>query len=245
MQSLVLKTVLVFGLVFTSQAGLCFISNAMDEEGYVARAEKMNEMPLNQDVLKLVDQYLSEKTKLSGTVDLFDSKENKVRNLKVIEVVKDLAYEGNEYIVPVICRDNISGETVQMAIHVENRNTKLSIKSLEIQGVDSREEDASVDPNKVYSDEEIQNYMLEQINSQAKITESFPLFDAQKEKLRNLQLVKINEEVRRYGILYVCSVDFKDKDTNEKVYTDMTVENKKGKLGVQGVRIRRVTKSKS
>jgi hypothetical protein len=68
------------------------------------------------------------------------------------------------------------------------------------------------------------------------------LYDKDAEKMRNLELVELKEEVRRLGILMSSSSQFKDVDSGEILDIDISVENKEGQLRLQALRIRGVRK---
>ena len=85
--------------------------------------------------------------------------------------------------------------------------------------------------------------MMDYIERQGKFTDGkVMLFDKDNEKMRNLELTELKEEVRRMGIFYSSSSKFVDVDTGDILDIDISVENKKGKLKVQALRIRNVRK---
>ena len=202
------------------------------------------EVPASQQITAdVVKKYLQEKTKASGTLDLFDDSSKVVRNLRMIETHPEVKKGDNLYAVPIDYRDIKTGAIVNVEIAVESKNDVLSAKSAEIKRVTEVDADRGDQAaKKDFADNEIQDVMKKYLAQQAKFTGSVSLFDEDRGKMRNLDLIKLSEEVRRLGTLYISRADFKDKDSGQTLGIDVTVENQKGNLSVQSLRIREVIK---
>ena len=191
---------------------------------------------------EIVRGNLKKMTKTSGTFDLYDADANKVRNLRMLEILPDVRKEGSSAYVPVRFRDVASGDIVMVEVRVtmvsEGRyDSKWSIKSVEkIKNDESKKEH--------YEDAEIQQVMKDYIEKQTKFTGQLMLFDATIENMRKLELVELRSEVRRFGILSISTAEFKDVGSQEKLSVDIHVKNKDGKLEVDSLKIKKVSKPK-
>ncbi len=216
-----------------------FLFSTMVVEKVLAE-EVQSSQQVIQDVVK---KYLQEKTKISGTLDLFDDTSKSVRNLRVIEMHPEIKSADNLFVVPIDYRDIQTGAIVNVEISVEKSNDALSVKSVEIKKV--TEINAGQDAEAVkkdFSDAEVQDVMKKYIAQQSKFTGSVSLFDEDRGKMRSLELISLTEEVRRLGTLHISRAEFKDQDSGQKLGVDITVENQKGALSVQSLRIREVIK---
>ena len=200
--------------------------------------------PAQQEIQDVVKKHLQEKTKGSGTLDLFDEKIDAVRNLRMMESHDAVKKEEGLYVVPIDYRDIKTGAVVDVEVSAVNKDNAWTVKSIDIKNItEIHAGDTAPDANKEYSDNEIQDVMKKYLLQQAKFTGSIALFDGERKKMRNLELLQMSKEVRRLGAISISSADFKDKDSGEKVVVDVAVENQKGKLSVQSLRIREVKKS--
>jgi len=183
----------------------------------------------------LVDAVKAEiknKSKTSGTLDIYDNNTKKVRTLDVIglkETAKDTVT--GEF------RDTKTGDVVTVEVKVaDNKVGDFNITKAEPpKPVQQAKKD--------YTDQEIQDFMKEYITTQAAGTGVFLLFDEKIKKMRNLEFVKLQEKVRRYGIIAITTAEFKEKDTGDTILADVNVENKKEGLEVTAVRIKNIVKA--
>jgi hypothetical protein len=183
----------------------------------------------------LVDAVKAEiknKSKTSGTLDIFDNKTQKVRTLDVIglkETAKDT--------VTGDFRDTKTGDVVTVEVKVaDNKVGDFNITKAEPpKPVQTAKKD--------YTDQELQDFMKEYISTQAAGTGTFQLFDEKTQKMRKMEFIKLQEKVRRYGIIGISTAEFKEKDTGDTILADMNVENKKEGLEVTAVRIKSIIKA--
>ena len=187
----------------------------------------------NAEMEKAVTDYLLEKSKLSGTLDIMDEKSNTIRNLRLISIQKESLAGSSMPLVDF--RDINSGEIVTVELKLHGGK----IESSQVINV-TPAESIILDPNKVFTDDEVQDFIKEYINTQAHLSGSFSLFDEGAKRLRNLELISLDSQLRRLGILFICSAEFKDSENKDTLQVDVTVENQKGKLQIQALRIRKV-----
>ena len=205
------------------------------------------ELDVKKEVINAVDLYLNEKTKYSGTLDLYDDKVEDVRNLRKIKVQEDMSStEGNLYTTAIDYRDIKTGDIVAVVFTVENSSGIFKVKNIEmveVKGVNLLPGD---DVEKTdYPDEEIQNVMKAYIASQSKFIGYFMLYDEESQQMRKLELKELQEDVKRMGIYYISKAIFKDIETEDVLDIDITVENIPTKgLQIQGLRIRGRSKMK-
>jgi hypothetical protein len=178
-----------------------------------------------------VKAEVTERSKATGTMDVYDGKIQKVRTLDLM----DLKDAGDK--VTGQFRDTKSGDVVTAEVKV----TDGKVGDFEITGAEAPQ--AAKAAKKDYTDKEIQDFMKEYIDTQSAGTGVFLLFEEKTKKMRNLELIKLQEKVRRYGIIAITTAEFKEKDTGDTILADVNVENKKEGLEVTAVRIKSVVKS--
>jgi len=201
--------------------------------------------PKNEKILSVVKAELKERTKMSGTLDLYDTDKARVRNLRMVPGNDQVSVKNNEYTVILNFRDMESGDIVEVSSLVVKDSTEWSVKELTMIGVKEKPKTDESAAKKEYSDEEIQKVMNDYLDSQVKFSDHLMLFDEERSKMRNLDLVELKTEVRRLGILNISRASFKDAESGEMLGIDVTVENLKGQLKVQSLRIRDVKRAKS
>jgi hypothetical protein len=179
-----------------------------------------------------VKAEIKNKSKTSGTLDVFDNKTQKVRTLDLI----GLKETGKDTVTGDF-RDTKTGDVVTAEVKVTNG------KVGDFNIVKAEPPKPVQQAKKDYTDKELQDFMKEYIDTQAAGTGVFQLFDEKTKKMRQLQFVKLQEKVRRYGIIGISTAEFKEKDTGNTVLADINVENKKEGLEVTAVRIKNEVKN--
>jgi hypothetical protein len=190
-----------------------------------------------KDVHKVIQDHVKDKSKVTGTLDIFDSDADKVRNLKMLEFHDGVAQDGMNYTVCVDFRDNSTGDIVDVDFVVLEADGSLEVREYSIHKITEntmKEEMA----NKTYTDEDIQNVMKSYLDQKSKFTGTFDIYDEQKGKMLKLEFVDINPEIRKFGKLNISTVNFKDSESGNPVKIDLTVENNNGALAVKTVRIK-------
>jgi len=194
-------------------------------------------------VKKSINQYISEKAKFTGTLDLYDEAIEQVRNLKKLKFQESMRSDGEYTIMRVDFRDNKTGDILDVDFYLKNGDGGLKVDVAKIHEVtDSAAEKREMLVNKEFTDDEIKAFMQEYIEGKAKFTGMFSIFDQKNNTLRNLKFLKIQDEIRKYGSNLIASIDFKDLDSHEFILIDMTVVNKEGMLSVNSTRIKSIKK---
>jgi hypothetical protein len=203
----------------------------------VAAKEEVKNMP-EQALMDAIKADITERRKASGKLDIFDGTINKVRTLDLIEFKADPKQDGDMQLVQADFRDTTSGDIVTMDIKVTKDNDVYTVKEMTIASVAAP---AVKEIKKEYTEEEVKSFIQEYIDTQSQATGTFDLYDEKTQKMRNLQLVKLGEKLRRYGIIAISTVEFTDKNTGDTVMVDVNTENKEG-LSVTAMRLKSVTK---
>jgi hypothetical protein len=191
-----------------------------------------------------IDAALEKKKMQSGTLDLYDGREDRVRNLRLIEKGETVNERDGQYYVDIKFRDITEGDIVTVEAEVTDEDDDLSVDRFFIKEVKKLNDSAAAD-EKEFTDADVQTFMKDHINKQTQFNDGkLMMFDKDAEKMRNLELLVLKEEVRRIGIFMSSSAQFKDVDSGEIVDIDISVEQKKGKLNLQAMRIRNVSKGK-
>lgn len=186
---------------------------------------------------KAVQSYLKEKSKLSGTLDIYDEEKDAVRNLRTIKFHEKLQPKDGGYVAKLEYRDINSGDIVKVDIPVMNKGGEWAVDSVMIKSIEKADK-ASSGESKEYSDEEVQSFMKDYVDQQSKFTGSLMLYDEDHNKMCKLKLVSIAPEVRRLGVLRISSSKFEDIEDKSVLDIDITVEIKDNKLSLQRLRIR-------
>jgi hypothetical protein len=199
-----------------------------DSKSETAPASKADASTPNVEAVK---SEIQNRKMTSGTLDIYDSKTDKVRTLDLM----DLKEEGDK--VTGHFRDTKTGDVVSVQVKV----TDGKVGDFEITG--SEPAQALQEVKKDYSDQELKDFMKDYITTQSAGTGVFQLFDEKTQKMRQLEFVKLQDKVRRYGIIGITTAEFKEKDTGNTILTDVNVENGKEGLNVTAVRIKNVIKA--
>lgn len=197
----------------------------------------------DQTVLDAVKKHLQERMKSSGTLDIYDPQNEKVRNLRTLKFPETVSKEGDGYVAEIQMGDANDGTKVLVHVTVEEKGGQPQVKDVKVSDAKGPAA-APVDPKREITDAEIQQVMNDYISQQTQVSSSLPLFDAERNKLRKLELIVLDKEVRRLGIYYISHAQFKDTESGELLDVDVTVENQKGELALQSLRIRKVTRPK-
>lgn len=192
------------------------------------------------NILEAVKAAIKDRSKTAGTLDIYDSKIEKVRNLDLMNLQPTVTKDGDDEVVTGDFRDTKSGDVVTLAIKVANADGAYKIKDTLITNAQAPQ--AAKEEKKDFTDGELQDFMKDYITAQAQTTGTFDLYDEKLEKMRNLELVKLDEKVRRYGIVGISTAEFKDKNSGDAVMVDVNTENKNG-LSVTAMRIKSVAKA--
>ncbi|GEM_PF-2133560 len=191
-------------------------------------------------ILEAVKAVIKGRSKSTGSMDIYDSKIEKVRNLDLMNLQPTVAKDGDDQVVTGDFRDTKSGDVVTLEIKVGGVEGAYEIKDTAITNAQAPQ--AVKEEKKDYTDEEIQNFMKDYITIQAQTTGTFDLFDEKLGKMRNLEFVKLDEKVRRYGVIGISTAEFKDKNSGDTVLVDVNTENKNG-LSVTAMRIKSTAKA--
>ncbi|MCK5213765.1 MAG: hypothetical protein KAR05_00240 [Candidatus Omnitrophica bacterium] len=208
----------------------------------LSAGEKGDSVPTNGAIQEVIKANLAEKTKFSGTLDLYDAGNDVVRNLRMIGFLNEVKNVGDLYFERINYRDVNSGDVVTVDVTLKEVDGKLDVTDYTIFKVERIKKEA-VAEKKEFSDEEIHEAMREYIKAQARFTGSFDLFDEKKEGLRHLQFLEFKGAVRRYGILHISTAEFADKDAGEILDIDISAENQEGDLKVTKVKVMKVKKA--
>lgn len=196
----------------------------------------------NVGLLEKVEKSLKEKIVHSGTLDIYDEKINKVRNLRLIEFQKDTLEGGGATVLLADFRDIQTGEIVVVEMDAALAGGEFELGNMRIKEVKALVKAAAAE-DKEYTDEEIQEVMTGYLDQQGQFNDGkVMLFDPENAVMRNLQLKELKKEVRRLGIFYSSSSQFTDAGTGDILDVDISVQKKSGKLKVQALRIRNVRK---
>jgi len=203
----------------------------------VHRVYSNESVDTNTEIVSMVEEYLKQKTVITGTLDIYDDKIDAVRNLRKNSEFRDVVQDGGLYKIEADYRDIHSGDIIGVEFVAKINEKKLDIQEINLKEIKEPILEQTNDPRD-YSDQEIQDFMKKFIEQKSRFTGYYNLYDQENEKLRKLKFLKIEERVRKLGIISISSAEFTDIDSNETLMVDISVENKNGKLNIQAFRIR-------
>jgi hypothetical protein len=187
-----------------------------------------------------LDMELLKIKRQSGTLDLYDESSDRVRNLRLIRQQNDMIERDGAYYISLDYRDIQEGDQVTVEAELRPADGDYAVAAFTIKDVRVLDR-AAQETDRDYTDMEVQDFMRDYLEKQTQFNDGkLMLFDKDAGKMRSLELIMINEEVRRLGIYMSSSSQFNDVDSGEMVEIDISVENKKGRLNVQALRIRNV-----
>lgn len=199
------------------------------------------EQEFSRDVIvNFIKDYLKEKAKYTGKVDLYDEKINKVRNLDLMDIEKSGARENDQYVTRAKFRDFGTGDITTVKIMVGIKGGKLETPGLTIENVDKIVPANVGDPDHQYTDEEIKDAIVKYLKQKSQFTGTFDMFDDKIQKMRKLETGNVQEKVRKFGSRFIGRVDAVERAVDEKLELDVSVDNKEGLLEVKSVKIHSV-----
>ena len=193
-----------------------------------------------QAVQEAVKAGLAEKTKITGTLDLYDANIDQVRNLKMLKFNDGVAEETGSFVASVHFRDNATGDLLNLNVTVIREDGELKVSNWSIGAIVQEQQGTDEElANKEYTDADIQEVMKAYLDKQAKFMGYFNVFDQAANTLRNLKLVEFDAKVRKFGVLYISTAKCLDVKTENSVKVDVTVENNAGVLSVKTMKIKK------
>lgn len=223
------KKLIILGMICGMGLGVVPWSWGQDKETQGLTSSALQEM---------IDEDLKERTKYSGTLDIFDPQINAVRHLQKIELPKELSAEGEGKTAVGKFRDTASGAMVQVLFVMGSADGLLTVSDIKIGKVEELSADTSTAELKTYSDEDVRNFINTYLESQQKFSGNMTIFDEKQQKLRSVQLQALEAQVRRFGKLSIVRGTFKDTETQSPLAVDITVENAKTGLQIQSLIVR-------
>jgi hypothetical protein len=95
--------------------------------------------PSADQIRAAMSDYVAEKSKKTGTFDIYDKKARKARKLSLIRVHERVGKTGNYYYSCADFKDMGSNEMLDLDLDVEHKNGKLSVKDVRIHKVNGKE----------------------------------------------------------------------------------------------------------
>lgn len=221
---------MVKNLVFFSSLVLVFLGISV----FPGVSQGDESLSLQQGVEMIVRSDIKKRALMSGTLDLYDGKIDKVRNLSLLEMLKDEKSKADQT-DSLTFRDMNSGAIVTVKAQLAKKNGTLIVENYQILKVEELVK-KNVEAME-YVDAEVQKFMMEYLKNQAKFSGYFNIYDEKNSKLRKLTPIQFQKKVRKFGILLISRVECTDTESKEKLEIDVTVENKEGSLKIKSMRI--------
>lgn len=95
--------------------------------------------PSADQIRAAMSGYVAEKSKKTGTFDIYDKEAGKDRKLSLIKVHERVGKTGNYYYSCADFKDTQSGEMLDLDLDVQNKGGKLSVKDVRIHKLNGKE----------------------------------------------------------------------------------------------------------
>ncbi len=95
--------------------------------------------PSADQIRAAMSDYVKEKSKKTGTFDVYDKEAGKTRKLSLIRVHERVGKTGDYYYSCADFKDTESKEMLDLDLDVEHKNEKLSVKDVRIHKVNGKE----------------------------------------------------------------------------------------------------------
>ena len=195
-----------------------------------------------EELVAIYQSYVTEKTKYTGTLDLYDSGSDSVRNLRAMDTTYEVKKEDPNVILKSSFRDIRTGDIVTLDTYFKEIDGGWQVAEQKIAAVQPLSEGQNTQTGeKEYTDQEVQQVMADYLKKRSQFTGTYDIFDKDKEALRKLETGQFQPEVRRFGTLFISTVDCIDQDTKEKVQLDVQIGVENGVLSVTTIRIIKVS----
>ena len=204
-------------------------------------------------IQSLINDYVKEKSKVSGKWDMYDEKADFVRNLELVAIQPEVKTEGDKHLVDANLRDFRSGDIVTVTCVIVGEGNNLKIEENQSSKVQKSSASGAEPPAAASSaaqpappinPDDAQKIIKEKITGyvekKSKFTESFDLYDQGANKMRRLEMSRIDDQARNFGVVFINRVEFKDKDSGQTVGVDFQLENGGGSLEIKSVNIKDV-----
>ena len=186
---------------------------------------------------ELGQQYISEKSKITGHLDLYDENIDAVRNLKLLEWTELKDGEENQKIQHGDFRDFRTGDTVEVGLVIDVQ--QMQVEKARIVALKETTPEVSAEAlDKDFTQGDVQAAITDYIEQKSKFTKTFGFFDPTLEKFLKLDFDQFQGDMRRFGVLYIQTTVFVEAGSEDPVALDITVENVNGQLQVQKIKRR-------
>lgn len=109
------------------------------EHGGKEHAGTMAKEPQSEDIRKAIADYISEKSKETGTLDILDEKTGQTRKLKFVRVHERVGKTGENYYSCADFIDTQTDETIDVDLDVKHADGTLRVVDVRIHKVDGKE----------------------------------------------------------------------------------------------------------
>lgn len=138
-----MKKLICFLFVFTLMGYVCSMSFAGEHGGKEHGGKehggaKISE-PSADQIRSAMSGYVAEKSKKTGTFDIYDKQARKARKLSLVRVHERVGKTGNYYYSCADFKDIESGEMLDLDLDVSYKNGKLKVVDVRIHKVDGKE----------------------------------------------------------------------------------------------------------
>ena len=95
--------------------------------------------PSADQIRGVMNDYVIEQSKKTGTFDVYDDEAGKMRKLSLVRVHERVGKTGDYYYSCADFRDTVSNETLDLDIDVEHKDGKLAVKDVRIHKINGKE----------------------------------------------------------------------------------------------------------
>lgn len=133
---LVLAAILAMPVVAAEHGGK---EHGGEEHGGKEHGGAQISEPSADQIRAAMSNYVAEKSKKTGTFDIYDKEAGKDRKLSLINVHERVGKTGNYYYSCADFKDTQSGEILDMDLDVQNKGGELSVEDVRIHKLNGKE----------------------------------------------------------------------------------------------------------
>lgn len=187
------------------------------------------------DYTAVAQNYITEQSRITGSLDMYDGKIKKVRHLQLLkwESFKPQDEDPDKVLGHGDFRDTANGDVLDVSFLINTSGDTPAVEDTRIVGLKSaspQQDAASLE--KVFTQDEVRAAIRKYITQKSKFTQTFAIFDPDLQKFFKLKWKGFTGDMRHFGVLYIQTTDFTDEGGKPLSY-DVTVKNEHGALAVQ------------
>lgn len=173
-----------------------------------------------KEVYSAVEAQIEKKAQFTGNVDIYDSQKDSVRHLELIKIFSDFELNDTIYQTKAEFLDVDTKETVYLSVKLQDMSGVLTFKSMSITDI----EEAPAVEEKNWTDDEIKEEVKKAIDKKSASSGTLDIYDSNQNKVLNLKYKALKGDIRRFGVLFIVTIQCEDQSAKKTYNVDVTLE---------------------